>query len=135
MGKSGIRVEHCFRGRRSLSDLKKDLIQELVKLRAQGMVIADINPISALVDDLSHRLYRRNIDLKDIAALIQQLEKEVWSDQVQSLRVRSGMASRDQMDATDIFEMISDIDVSRPLYGAVFTAHPVFAMRAKSLSF
>ena len=78
MGKSGIRVEHCFRGRRSLSDLKRDLIQELVKLRAQGMVIADINPISALVDDLSHRLYRGNIDLQDIAALIQQLEKEVW---------------------------------------------------------
>ena len=96
------------------------------------MVIADINPISALVDDLSHRLYRGAIDLKDIAALIQQLEKEVWSDQVQSLRVRSGMASRDQMDSTDISEMISDIDVSRPLYGAVFTAHPVFAMRAKS---
>ena len=132
MGKSGIRAEHCFRGRRSLSDLKKDLIQKLIELRAQGMVIADINPISALADDLSHRLYRGAIDLKDISALIQQLEKEVWSDQVQSLRVRSGMALRDQLDSTDISEMISNIDVSRPFYGAVFTAHPVFAMRAKS---
>ena len=115
-----------------MSDLKKELIQKLINLRAQGMVIADINPISALVDDLSHRLYRGDIGLKDIAVLIQELEKEVWSDQVQSLRVRSGMASRDQMDPTNIFEMISDIDVSRPFYGAVFTAHPVFAMRAKS---
>ena len=132
MGKSGIRAQQCFRGRRSLSDLKKDLIQKLIELRAQGMVIADINPISALADDLSHRLYRGTIDLEDISALIQQLEKEVWSDQVQSLRVRSGMASRDQLDSTDISEMISDIDVSRPFYGAVFTAHPVFAMRAKS---
>ena len=115
-----------------MSDLKKELIQKLINLRAQGMVIADINPISALVDDLSHRLYRGDIGLNDIAVLIQELEKEVWSDQVQSLRVRSGMASRDQMDPTNIFEMISDIDVSRPFYGAVFTAHPVFAMRAKS---
>ena len=48
------------------------------------------------------------------------------------MRVRSGMASRDQLDSTDISEMMSDIDVSRPFYGAVFTAHPVFAMRAKS---
>ena len=48
MGKSGIRAQQCFRGRRSLSDLKKDLIQKLIELRAQGMVIADINPISAL---------------------------------------------------------------------------------------
>ena len=115
-----------------MSDLKKELIQKLINLRAQGMVIADINPISALVDDLSHRLYRGDIGLKDIAVLIQELEKEVWSDQVQSLRVRSGMASRDEMDPTNIFEMISDIDVSKPFYGAVFTAHPVFAMRAKS---
>ena len=75
MGKSGIRVEHCFRGRRSLTDLKKDLIQKLIELRAQGMVIADINPISALVDDLSHRLYRGTINLKDIAILIHNLRK------------------------------------------------------------
>ena len=75
MGKSGIRAQQCFRGRRSLSDLKKDLIQKLIELRAQGMVIADINPISALADDLSHRLYRGTIDLEDISALINNLRK------------------------------------------------------------
>ena len=131
MGKSGIRAQQCFRGRRSLSDLKKDLIQKLIELRAQGMVIADINPISALADDLSHRLYRGTIDLEDISALIQQLEKEVWSDRVViACQIWNGIG--DQLDSTDISEMTFNIDVSRPFYGAVFTAHPVFAMRAKS---
>ncbi|NBR79731.1 MAG: hypothetical protein EBT71_06825, partial [Alphaproteobacteria bacterium] len=108
--------------------LKDALIARLTDFREQGKIIADINPISALADELSERLYKGQITQSELETLMEDISGDLWQAQTAYLRVKSGLEADPNDAAGDGFD-VTQLDFTRPVYGAVFTAHPVFAMQ------
>ena len=108
--------------------LKDALIARLTDFREQGKIIADINPISALADELSEHLYKGQITQSELETLMEDISGDLWQAQTAYLRVKSGLEADPNDAAGDGFDVIQ-LDFTRPVYGAVFTAHPVFAMQ------
>ena len=108
--------------------LKDALIARLTDFREQGKIIADINPISALADELSERLYKGQITQSELETLMEDISGDLWQAQTAYLRVKSGLEADPNDAARDGFD-VTQLDFTRPVYGAVFTAHPVFAMQ------
>ena len=106
----------------SLTDL-------LRQLRAQGMQLSDINPISALADTLSDDLYHGQLTTEMISTILDELSGDIWQQQAKALAVRTGIDTP-ALDALQTHQaQFADLPLDKPLYRAVFTAHPVFALQ------
>ena len=115
--------------------LKSELLRKLEAFREQGKVVSDLNPISAVADEVCERLYKKEISHEAISDLLNQLGAEIWRQQTKQLRVKTG----NNYNLKKILNSIdlASLDISRRIYNAVFTAHPVFALvtdRAADLS-
>ena len=107
--------------------MREALRRRLVELRDQGMQISAVNPVAALADLISEQLAEGRIDRADIAGLLAETEQDIWADRHQQLRIRTGLAGLGQNLLPEGFDPVA-ADITRPVYRAVFTAHPVFAL-------
>ena len=82
----------------------------------------------ALADDICEQIYQKNIAREDIELLITKMGSQLWDNQIGELRVKTGAEKNVEalLSATDL----ASVDVSRTIYHAVFTAHPVFSLNA-----
>ena len=105
----------------------------LYEFREQGMQITDINPISALSDVICDQLYDGKLTRTNLQQCLNQMGSELWNHQCQRLRQQTGVnPGIDQADPDLDTINLDAIDLSAPLYRAVFTAHPVFALRPEA---
>ena len=115
-----------------MTTLLSDLQSALQTFRRQGMQLSDINPITALADMISEKFYDGEIKQSDIKALLDELSQDIWSSQSQALAHQAGLSPQgaeifDRLDAHDT--QLETVALDKPLYRAVFTAHPVFALQ------
>ncbi len=106
-----------------MPSLMHKLSDRLKGFRQQGQVLADINPISALADELGEQLYRGELSETDLAEALDEIGQALWEQQGNYLRVKTGLSAPQALPQ----ESLTGLDFSKPLYTAVFTAHPVFA--------
>jgi phosphoenolpyruvate carboxylase len=106
-------------------DFADEWLQDLYRFRAQGMQVTDVNPVSALADMIGEQLYEGAATSDDLRQVLDVHAAELWQERVAALRRQSGL---DGYVATDLPDL-SRHDIARPIYRAVFTAHPVFAFR------
>ena len=113
-------------------DLHYTLFEKLENFRKQGKNISELNPILALADDICEQLYQNKISHEDIDLLITKMGTRLWGNQISELRVKTGA----EKDAETILSArnLASVDVSKTIYHAVFTAHPVFSLDAARLS-
>ncbi len=115
-----------------MQKLQKHLLNELYQLRQQGMKISDINPISALADTIADQLYAKDISKDSLQKLLNDLAGTLFDQQAQNLFEQSGLADDSASLEALLKQKIETLDFNKPLYRAVFTAHPVFAMRSEA---
>ena len=110
----------------TVKQLKADLLDRLDAFRKQGKHVSDINPILALADEISDKLYKGQISQDEVNEFLAHMGSELWDQQTTRLHVKTGHDSDDinVLDGIDI----NTLDVGKPVYHAVFTAHPVFAL-------
>ena len=82
----------------------------------------------ALADDICEQLYQNKIGQDDIDLLLTKMGSQLWGNQISELRVKTGA----EKDAETILNArdLASVDVSKTIYHAVFTAHPVFSLTA-----
>ena len=107
-----------------MTELRQKWLSYLIDFREQGMRISDINPVAALADIICEQLYGGEIDRSDLDIVLKQISHDLWTHQYQHLRLQTGISK-----ASYSLPDLSNRDISQPLYRAVFTAHPVFALR------
>ena len=88
------------------------------------MQVTDINPISALADIIGEQIASGDLSLERLGLFLDHHAVELWQHRVENLRMQTGLDGT----APQVPDMTSR-DISRPVYGAVFTAHPVFALK------
>ena len=115
-------------GTMTKKDLRDTLYEKLENFREQGKNISELNPILALADDICEQLYQKKIGREDIDLLITQMGGQVWENQISELRTKTG-AENDFETLLSVMNLES-VDVSKTIYHAVFTAHPVFSLDA-----
>ncbi|MBL6624854.1 MAG: hypothetical protein ISP39_02810, partial [Alphaproteobacteria bacterium] len=106
------------------SDLGTVWLEQLIELRKQGMQIADINPVSALADIIGEQIDRGVVTVDQLRQLLDVHAGQLWGQRVANLRMQTGLDGGDQT-----LPDLNKQDISRTAYRAVFTAHPVFALR------
>ena len=106
-------------------DLADEWLRNLYEFRAQGMHVTDVNPVSALADMIGEQLYTSEITMDDLRQVLDSHADTLWRQRVADLRRQTGIDGATDVDLPDL----SGVDISRPRYRAVFTAHPVFALR------
>ena len=108
--------------------LKIELLQKLEAFREQGNSVSVLNPILAVADEVCERLYKKEITHDQINELLKQLGGEIWNKQTSQLRLKTGS----DQNFDNILKSINlvSLDIGKPIYHAVFTAHPVFALAA-----
>ncbi len=110
-----------------MKNLNKTLAIKLTKLRKQGLEVSDINPISALADIIYEKLNSGQINKNDINHTLKKISEKLWKEQVVNLRKKIGLSNK------KLNLNYKKIDITKPVYQAVFTAHPVFRF-SKELS-
>ena len=116
--------------------LQQELRSALQDLRQQGLQLSDINPITALADMISEKLYQNDITISDIDEMLESVSEDIWNQQAQALSYQSGLSDINsglskRLDAH--FEtQLKDLQLDKLRYRAVFTAHPVFALKAEN---
>ena len=111
--------------------MREELLQNLIELREQGMRIDAVNPVSALSDIISNKITQGQISSTQIHQLLDDISEDIWSERHQSLRSYTGLDALTDNLLPEWFDPINS-DLTRPIYRAVFTAHPVFALTAQS---
>ena len=106
------------------TDLGTVWLEQLIELRKQGMQIADINPVSALADIIGEQIDRGVVTVDQLRQLLDVHAGQLWGQRVANLRMQTGLDGGDQT-----LPDLNKQDISRTAYRAVFTAHPVFALR------
>ena len=112
-----------------MTKLSSDLNEALQNLRQQGMQLSDINPVSALADLVSEKLSQGEITLSDIQSLLDTLSDDLWQKQVDGLAKQSGLSTYAENTLDTHKGQLASLSLDKPLYRAVFTAHPVFALQ------
>lgn len=107
-----------------MAELRENWLALLVDFREQGMRISDINPVAALADIICEQLYGGEINRSDLFTTLDQISGDLWARQCQHLRQQTGIAS-----TSPSLPDLGNLDITQPIYRAVFTAHPVFALR------
>ena len=106
-----------------------DWLNQLTDFREQGMRITDINPISALSDVICDQLYTGMLCRADLQASLTDMGATLWQQQCQRLRNQTGITDHPTDSAIDLANIdLDQTDITAPIYRAVFTAHPVFAL-------
>lgn len=100
-------------------------LNKLFDLREQGMQVTDINPVSALVDIIGEQLEAGEVTAGEIRSFLDHYAADLWEQQVNNLRWQTGLGDEQMPELPDF----SANNITRTRYRAVFTAHPVFAMR------
>ena len=113
---------------RSQRDFADEWLRHLYRFREQGMQVTDVNPVSALADLIGEQLYEGEATAADLRQVLDLHAAELWQERIASLRWQTGL---DEPDAPAIPDL-SEHDIARPIYRAVFTAHPVFALRREA---
>lgn len=117
----------------TMTSLFSDFEQALIDLRQQGMKLSDINPVSAMADIISDKLYHNEIDKTDIQSLLDEMGQTIWTSQAEALAKQSGLSNLADCTLPDMIapyqEILSELPLDKPRYRAVFTAHPVFALQ------
>ena len=108
-----------------MKNLYKIFLSELSKFRKQGLEVSDINPISALADKIYDKLYTGKIAKKDISYTLEKISENLWKEQIINLRKKTNLTKN------KINIDLKNIEISEPVYQAVFTAHPVFRFSKK----
>ena len=108
-----------------MKNLHKSFILELSEFRKQGLEVSDINPISALADKIYDKLYTGKITKKDIHFTLEKISESLWKEQIINIRRKTNLTKK----KNNI--NLKNIDISKPVYQAVFTAHPVFRFSKK----
>ena len=113
-----------------MANLSSQLIDQLYELREQGMKMAEINPIAALADSITDKRSREEIDYLALNEMLDDVAGDLWADMSARLATQTGFTTTEQQSdrAAIITSAIKDRDISRTIYRAVFTAHPVFAL-------
>lgn len=106
-------------------DQIQNWLSQLYEFREQGMRITDVNPISALVDVIFDQIHTEEVTRSQLEQVLVYLGRSLWAEQCRHLRLQTGIGTPAQS-----LPSLDDLDICRPLYRAVFTAHPVFALRA-----
>ena len=109
-------------------DLHHTLCEKLENFRKQGKNISELNPILALADYIYEQMYQKNIAHEDIELLITKMGRQLWDNQICELRIKTGAEKNVEtlISARDL----ASVDLSKTIYHAVFTAHPVFSLNA-----
>ncbi|MGC6517322.1 MAG: phosphoenolpyruvate carboxylase [Candidatus Puniceispirillaceae bacterium] len=110
-----------------MAQLIETLTSQLHDLRLQGMKMAEINPIAALAGDLFDQLEKGDITFPELEEVLEQLSHKLWHQMSERLVTKTGLDS--QASYEDITRFLGDTDCETMIYRAVFTAHPVFALR------
>ena len=110
------------------NSLYNSFTAQLISLRQQGMHISDINPVSALADMMSDQLYHGQLTRTEIEALISEISQHVWQKQATELAGKTNLSDFDPTYQA-VRGALTGCDMTKPLYRAVFTAHPVFALQ------
>ncbi|MGB1871886.1 MAG: phosphoenolpyruvate carboxylase [Candidatus Puniceispirillaceae bacterium] len=109
-------------------DFAGEWLRNLYQFRSQGMQVTDVNPVSALADLIGEQLYDGEATAADLRHVLDTHAAELWQDRVNDLRRQTGL---DEIGETSLPDL-SGQDITRPIYRAVFTAHPVFALRRET---
>lgn len=104
-----------------------DWLSQLKDFRTQGMRITDINPISALSDVICDQLYKGELTRSDLRDSLHDMGAELWQSKIHRLRAQTGIDAKRKTGNDGALDL-DDFDLGAPLYRAVFTAHPVFAL-------
>ena len=113
---------------RAQRDFADEWLQNLYQFRNQGMQVTDVNPVSALADLIGEQLYDGEATATDLRQVLDLHAAGLWQERVAELRRQTGLDAGAQNKLPDL----SEHDISRPIYRAVFTAHPVFALRRET---
>ena len=115
-------------GAMTKKDLHHTLFEKLENFRKQGKNISELNPILALADDICEQIYQKKIGHEDIELLVTKMGSQLWVNQISELRAKTGADKNVEtlLSAKDL----ASVDVSKTIYHAVFTAHPVFSLNA-----
>ena len=106
-------------------DFADEWLRNLYRFREQGMQVTDVNPVSALADLIGEQFYEGEVTAADLRRVLDLHAGELWQERVGGLRRQTGLEKPDAPAIPDL----SGHDIARPIYRAVFTAHPVFALR------
>ena len=106
-------------------DQIQNWLSQLYEFREQGMRITDVNPIPALADVIFDQIHTEKVTRSQLEQVLVYLRRSLWAEQCRHLRLQTGIGTPEQS-----LPSLDDLDICRPLYRAVFTAHPVFALRA-----
>jgi phosphoenolpyruvate carboxylase len=112
---------------RAQRDFADEWLRNLYQFRSQGMQVTDVNPVSALADLIGEQLYDGEATVADLRQVLDLHATGLWQERVAELRRQTGLDCAGQNSLPDL----SEHDISRPIYRAVFTAHPVFALRCE----
>ena len=115
-----------------MTKLTSDLTLALQEFRQRGMQISDINPISALADMVSEKLHKSEIVRDDIQTLLDHLSTDIWDKQADALALQSGLKNQTTNHLDNHRAQLASLPLDKPLYRAVFTAHPVFALQKQN---
>ena len=108
-------------------DLRKQWQEKLKTLRHQGMSTTDINPVSALAEMIDDNVYEGRVSRKEIQLVLKDISNELWQHKISDLRSQAGLNNPNDKQFS-----IAGLDITQPLYRAVFTAHPTFALKKET---
>lgn len=111
------------------SELRESWLKKLYDFREQGLHISDVNPVSALAEHIEEEIYKGKINADDLQNVINLLSAQIWQKTVKKLRMQTQVENSEKDKA---IPELSKVDITKPIYRAMFTAHPVFALRSKA---
>ena len=111
------------------NELRESWLRKLYDFREQGLHISDVNPISALAEHIEEEIYKGKVTADGIQEVINLLSKQIWHKTVKNLRMQTQVESSE---TDNSIPELSKVDITKPIYRAMFTAHPVFALRSKA---
>ena len=125
----GLFIQHYLKKKPMKSHkLRETWLKKLYEFRGQGLHITDVNPVSALAEHIEEEIYKEKVSIDDLQYVINLLSTKIWRETVKRLREQTHI---DCSEKTPIPEL-AGFDITKPIYRAVFTAHPVFALQNKS---
>jgi phosphoenolpyruvate carboxylase len=121
-----------------MTDPLVELKNTLSNLREQSMQLSDINPISALSDIVSDKLYQKTLTKDDIQVILDELGSTIWQSQASALAEQTGLTNLTRSSVPELLsshrDILAKVPMDKPRYRAVFTAHPVFALQPDNSS-
>ena len=109
-------------------DFADEWLRDLFRFREQGMHVTDVNPVLALADLIGEQLYDGEATSDDLRQVLDLHAADLWQERIAALRWQTGLDQPDRHAIPDL----SEHDITCPIYRAVFTAHPVFALRREA---